>query len=152
MPINDEEYEQTKAKLKDRSKKLFIAGISLLAIAAILIILSFVYSDFGPNLALFIPAFFVIFIGIVMCMIGFQLWYATKVDKIANYMSRATGDSAKYTTEKVTDGFATGLEKHGMGLGGLGGGANEVIKVKCRNCGYLETEDAEFCSKCGQSI
>ncbi len=26
------------------------------------------------------------------------------------------------------------------------------VRVKCRNCGYLETEDAEFCSKCGQRL
>jgi len=26
------------------------------------------------------------------------------------------------------------------------------VRIKCRNCGYLETEDAEFCSKCGQRL
>ena len=149
MPISDEEYNQTKAKLKVKSKKLLTVGVILLIVAIIMIILSFVFSDFGPNIALFIPSFFVIFIGIVMCMIGFQLWYATKIDKISRYMSKATGDSAKYTTEKVTDGFATGLEKHGMSIGG---GGKEVVKVKCRNCGYLETEDAKYCSKCSEPL
>jgi len=28
----------------------------------------------------------------------------------------------------------------------------EVVKVKCRNCGSLEAEDAAFCRKCGQPI
>ena len=28
----------------------------------------------------------------------------------------------------------------------------EVVKVKCRECGHLEEEDAEFCSKCGKRI
>lgn len=28
----------------------------------------------------------------------------------------------------------------------------EVVKVKCRECGFLETEDAEFCSKCGKRM
>jgi len=149
MPISDEEYNQTKANLKKKSKKLLTLGVAFFVIAVILIILSFVFSDFGPNIALFIPSFFVIFIGCVLCMIGFQLWYATKVDKISRYMSKATGDSARYTTEKVTDGFATGLSKHGMSIGG---GGKEVIKVKCRNCGYLDSEDAEYCSKCGEAL
>jgi putative Mn2+ efflux pump MntP len=149
MSISDEEYNQMKDKLKKRSKNLFIAGIFSLIIAIVLIVLSFVFSDFGPNIALFIPSMFLIFIGIVLFLVGFQLWYATKMDKISGYISRATGGSAKYTTEKVTDGFATGLEKHGMSIGG---GGKEVVKIKCRNCGYLETEDAEFCSKCGERM
>ena len=28
----------------------------------------------------------------------------------------------------------------------------EVVKVKCQECGHLEDEDAEFCSKCGKRI
>jgi len=28
----------------------------------------------------------------------------------------------------------------------------EVVKVKCRNCGSLESEDAAFCRKCGKSL
>ncbi|WP_159814497.1 zinc ribbon domain-containing protein [Actinomyces sp. zg328] len=38
-------------------------------------------------------------------------------------------------------------------LGGLGAGrgvgAEPQIRVRCRACGYLETEDATFCSGCG---
>lgn len=30
--------------------------------------------------------------------------------------------------------------------------AKEVVKVKCRNCGSLEAEDAAFCRKCGQAL
>ncbi|MHA1111880.1 MAG: hypothetical protein ACTSRE_12305 [Promethearchaeota archaeon] len=151
MTISDEEYNQMKAKLKKRSRTLLIFGVLVLITAFTMISLSFVFSDFGPNPALMFPAMFLLFIGFVLCAIGFQLWYATKIDKISRYMSKATGDSVKYSTEKVTDGFATGLEKHGMGLGGLGGG-KEVVKVKCRNCGYLETEDAKFCSKCSEPL
>lgn len=28
----------------------------------------------------------------------------------------------------------------------------ETVKVKCRNCGSLEAEDAAFCHTCGQAI
>ncbi|QPL05417.1 MULTISPECIES: zinc ribbon domain-containing protein [Actinomyces] len=34
-------------------------------------------------------------------------------------------------------------------LGRLGAGAESQIRVRCRSCGYLETEDATFCSSCG---
>ena len=30
--------------------------------------------------------------------------------------------------------------------------SKEIIKIKCRKCGYLETEDADFCSKCGKKL
>lgn len=30
--------------------------------------------------------------------------------------------------------------------------SKEVVKVKCRNCGSLEAEDAAYCHKCGQAI
>lgn len=36
--------------------------------------------------------------------------------------------------------------------GAVAPAANEVVKIKCRNCGSLEAEDAAFCRKCGQPI
>ena len=35
---------------------------------------------------------------------------------------------------------------------GNGNGSNTVIKVRCPHCGYLESEDAVYCSKCGKSM
>ncbi|MDO4901283.1 zinc ribbon domain-containing protein [Actinomyces sp.] len=32
------------------------------------------------------------------------------------------------------------------------GSPAEVVRLRCRSCGYLETEDATFCSQCGQQI
>jgi ribosomal protein L40E len=28
----------------------------------------------------------------------------------------------------------------------------EVVKIRCRNCGSLESEDAVYCRKCGQAL
>jgi uncharacterized OB-fold protein len=28
----------------------------------------------------------------------------------------------------------------------------EVVRIKCRNCGTLEAEDAAFCRKCGKPL
>jgi predicted RNA-binding Zn-ribbon protein involved in translation (DUF1610 family) len=30
--------------------------------------------------------------------------------------------------------------------------AKEVVRIKCRNCGSLEVEDATYCRKCGQPL
>ena len=30
--------------------------------------------------------------------------------------------------------------------------AKEIVKIKCRNCGSLEAEDAAFCRKCGKPL
>ncbi|SDN25343.1 hypothetical protein SAMN05216355_101427 [Actinomyces ruminicola] len=38
------------------------------------------------------------------------------------------------------------------GAPGPTGSPAEVVKLRCRSCGYLETEDAAFCSQCGQRI
>jgi hypothetical protein len=29
---------------------------------------------------------------------------------------------------------------------------HEVVRIKCRNCGSLEAEDATYCRKCGQPL
>ncbi|MDO4257900.1 MAG: zinc ribbon domain-containing protein [Actinomycetaceae bacterium] len=34
-------------------------------------------------------------------------------------------------------------------LAGRGGGSEPQIRVRCRSCGELDTEDARFCSGCG---
>jgi len=36
--------------------------------------------------------------------------------------------------------------------GGSPAPPKEVVKVKCRNCGNLEMEDAAFCRKCGEAL
>lgn len=40
------------------------------------------------------------------------------------------------------------------GLAGLGAGDRRPpeVRIRCRACGYLETEDARFCSACGQPV
>ena len=36
--------------------------------------------------------------------------------------------------------------------GTMSAAAKEIVKVKCRNCGSLESEDAAFCRKCGKPL
>lgn len=46
---------------------------------------------------------------------------------------------------------SAGAVGRGLRAGGLGQ-AVEVVKVKCRKCGFLESQDARFCSSCGKAV
>lgn len=142
--MDEYEHAQMKEKIAKRGRILIWSGL-IVAITGIVLLIVGITGTGGFGLSAI--GGFTMVIGFAMVGFGMQFYLASKAGKISNYIAKATGDSAKYTAEKVTDGFATGLQKHGMSLGG-----KETIKVKCRNCGYLETEDAEFCSKCGQTM
>lgn len=51
--------------------------------------------------------------------------------------------------EHAAGAAGRGLRGAGLGAGREGG---EVVKVKCRGCGFLDSEDARFCSGCGASM
>ena len=156
MSINDEEYQTMKENARRK-------GRTLIAIGSLVVIVGFAVMIWGiidiVNLGLedmdfsfmlkIIIGGAVAGIGAIPFGVGIYFYMASKMEKISKFYSRATGGAMKYSTEQVTDGLATGLKKHGMGIGT---GEKEVIKVKCRNCGYLDTEDAEFCSKCGKAL
>jgi hypothetical protein len=156
MTISDEEYQTMKENARRKGRMLIIVGLTIVVVGLALLIwgiiditniglgdldISFLWKVIvGGGLSA---------VGIIPFAVGMYLYMASKMDKIAKFYSRATGGAMKYSTEQVSDGFASGLKKHGMSIGG---GGKEVVKIKCRNCGYLETEDAEFCSKCGQTM
>ena len=156
MSVSDEEYQTMKENARKRGRTLITIGL-LIVVAGLAILVWGIIDviniglgdmDFSFMWKMIIGAT-VSSAGIIPFAVGMYFYMASKAEKIAKFYSRATGGAMKYTTEKVTDGFATGLSKHGMSIGG---GGKEVIKVKCRNCGFLDTEDAEFCSKCGQTM
>jgi hypothetical protein len=119
------------------------AGIPLLVIGVILVIIGF--SSFGSenfeetnsNLIMFAAGGFLLLIGFIL--VGLTIirpmakYYATEAHPGIETASHAIGSGLKES------GFETSQTK-------------EVIKIKCPHCGYLESEDAEFCSKCGKEI
>ena len=152
--MSDQEHEQIKARMnKIGSVLLGLGGVFLIAGIVLFIIgisrmLNFDISD--PGLPGMGPLFIGIFLfapGAGMLGYGIYIKMMSRMGKITKFFAKETAPATRITTEAATDGFAAGLSKHGMGIGG-----KEVVKIKCRNCGYLETEDAEFCSKCGQEI
>jgi len=83
--------------------------------------------------------------GGFMLVIGIGLIYWSQFRRVASYV--ATEASPALTT--ASNAIGKGLkESDAMG----NKSEKEVIKIKCRHCGYLESEDAEFCSKCGKKV
>ena len=156
MSVSDEEYQTMKENARRKGRTLMgIGGLLVIVGFAVMIwgIIDIVNlglgdMDFSFMLKIIIGGG-VAGIGAIPLGVGVYFYMASKMEKISKFYSRATAPAAKYTTEQVTDGLATGLKKHGMGIGT---GGKEVIKVRCPHCDYLETEDAEFCSKCGQAM
>jgi hypothetical protein len=77
-------------------------------------------------------------------VIGIGLIYISQIRRVASYV--ATEANPGITT--ASHAFGKGLKESGYGKSET----KEVVKIKCPHCGYLESEDAEFCSKCGKRI
>ena len=88
-------------------------------------------------------------IGFICAVAGYQLYFVTHMRGIARYTAVETAPAAEIMTEAVASGLSRGFSKEGSSPFSQG---KEVIRIKCRQCGYLETEDADFCSKCGERM
>lgn len=53
------------------------------------------------------------------------------------------------TDTEVAVEHSAGALARGIRGGGLGGA---IVKIKCRSCGYLDSEDAKFCSGCAATL
>ena len=72
----------------------------------------------------------------------------------ADIVSTETAGAVEHSSAALGRGVGRGLQQSGAfaGDGAWGGRGREVVKVKCRGCGFLEMEDARFCSKCSKPI
>jgi len=83
--------------------------------------------------------------GGFIAMIGFGLVGATLARPVSKYYATEMSPAVQITGESI----AEGIKKSGLATTQQ---TKEIIKVKCPHCGYLESEDADFCSKCGKKI
>jgi hypothetical protein len=93
--------------------------------------------------------------GFGMIAAGLLLIYITNIRRVARYMATETAPAVEIAGEAAGSGVARGTQRGGgikLDVESDTSKTREVIKVKCRKCGYLETEDATFCSKCGGKI
>src|SRR5207245_6098307 len=132
---------------------------SLTAIGAILIIISIILFlvavtslmaptsnpfDFAARQAQMNSSFVTALIGMVLLAVGFGALRLGMIRPVTTYVA----SEASPAIERVSEAAAEGLRKE-FGTSPLRG--ESVVKVKCRNCGYLENEDAIYCGKCGSA-
>ena len=111
------------------------------------------------------PVLFVLgFFGLPVMSAGTVMTFLGYMGKIARYMQAETAPVAKDTFNYMADGTREGVtavasavgEGLAAGIGTVGGGqagsAEEITRVRCRKCGFLETADAKFCSGCGAAM
>jgi hypothetical protein len=79
---------------------------------------------------------------------GLALIYISQFRKVASYVATEASPAIETGSHAFGKGMGTGLKESGI----TSQQSKEVIKIKCPHCGYLESEDAEFCSKCGKKI
>lgn len=84
-----------------------------------------------------------------MIIPGLGLIYISQFRKVASYIATEASPAIETGSHAFGKGMGTGLKEAGIGTSNT---PKEVIKIKCPHCGYLESEDAEFCSKCGKKI
>src|SRR5947199_3862059 len=86
-----------------------------------------------------------VFIVIIFLALGFGALRLGLIRPVTTYVA----SEASPAIERVSETAAGGLKK-GFGANPLK--SESVVKVKCRNCGYLESEDAIYCGKCGKPL
>jgi len=99
----------------------------------------------GTIMGSFVLAFILGAIGIVLFVIGAIALRFGMIRPVASYVATEAAPAIQ------TAAAAVGGALREVGFGSPVAQSPDV-RVKCRNCGYLETEDAEFCSKCGQRL
>lgn len=85
--------------------------------------------------------------GLVLMGLGASLVAFGTVRPVYRYLAGESSEAVEIASEAV----ARGLAKGGF-QGSTAAGPATVVKLKCKKCGYLDTEDATYCSKCGQPL
>lgn len=156
------EQYQNSPLVKNQGVKqvLRVIGGILLGVGIILIIIGFItFIGFGflsgPGIASFgtvALGMFATFIGFAMAGAGAFLLYLSFMGSVAKFYADETKPAVRTMGEGAGEGLATGI-RNGGGIEARSSKKHkDVIKVKCRGCGYLDTEDATYCSKCGEKM
>lgn len=86
-----------------------------------------------------VPGMFLIVIGIGLLRFGY-------IGKVSKYIADETGPAISSVTKSITSGI-----KEGGGID-LTVHSDTNIRIKCRNCGTLNDEEATYCDKCGSQL
>ena len=125
---------------------LIVIGIILfLAAATTLMAPSSNPFDFAANQARMSSAFGTAVVGMILLGVGGVALRLGLIRPVTTYVA----SEASPAIERVSEAAGEGL-RQGFGANPLQSGS--IVKVKCRNCGYLENEDAVYCGKCGKPL
>ncbi|MEA3202700.1 MAG: hypothetical protein QOI63_366 [Thermoplasmata archaeon] len=78
--------------------------------------------------------------GIVLLAVGSKLTRLGFLRAAAELVATETEGAVEHVGAAAGRGWSSGA------------GTVQVVKVKCRSCGFLETEDAAYCSHCGKTV
>lgn len=91
--------------------------------------------------------------GGLMTTIGFGFLGWGFQGKLASYSAMEAKDAVTIAGDGAGEGLARGVRRGGGIKFDPGRSrSREVVKIRCRKCGYLDSEDAKYCSKCGARI
>ncbi len=157
--------DQARSMHRTTKLALRIVGIILIIVGVILVVVGVIQlgsKEMGDE-GWFDQAsggLIIIFAGGAMILVGIAMLYVSFIGKIAKYYADETAPAFETAGGAVGRGLSAGTQQEGgIRLDKTGSSASSgsettgiVIKTKCRSCGYLETEDADFCSKCGKRL
>lgn len=134
-----------------RKKILLFLGVFLIIIGVFLLLYGFIqfsmlWSNFGnintPNNQQDLNSFAYFGIGGFLLVMGIGCTYLSIIRGVSKYIATETSPAVTIASRA----FGKGMHESGTTP------PRQIIKVKCPSCGFLESEDAEFCSKCGKKI
>ncbi len=113
------------------------------------------FGSFGSIMGAFFLSFVLGAVGIVLIGAGAFVLRFGLIRPVTKYVATEAGPAIEYASASVGRGVMQGLGAGGgipVRIEGNVAPAISTVKVKCRNCGYLESEDATYCSKCGKPV
>lgn len=124
----------------------FVPGILLFSAPFLAVPLAMMNLS-GPSLGFLPLAFLLAFPGFILVAVGGTLLRFGYMKPLAEIGATETADAAEHTSTAMARGLGRGLQESGWSMGG-----RDIVKVKCRSCGFLESEDARFCSQCAKPV
>src|SRR5438067_7129138 len=101
--------------------------------------------DFAANQARMNSSFVTAFIGMIFLALGFGALRLGLIRPVTTYVA----SEASPAIERVSEAAGEGL-RIGFGVNPLT--SESVVNAKCRNCGYLENEDAIYSGNCWKPL
>ena len=86
--------------------------------------------------------------GGFLLIIGIALVYISQFRRATKYFATEASPAITTASHALGKGLGDGLKESEV----LKQTPKEIIKIKCPHCGFLESIDAEFCSKCGKKV